>query len=204
MSVIVGHVPNLQDLMKSNGLNIDDWDAPIFRVFPLRWFKDMITHGRNGLVRTSKWDDPFENFFLRCNVQTENGELGSLKSIHDGWYGQCWTLHRDSDAMWRIYSHDKEGIRVSTTIRRLFSEVCDTKDEFAKLKYFIGAVRYQERAEIEEFIKTTSFMDLALGGQADKFAQTLCIKRLEFSHEKEVRLLIQDIDHNHGVALNVP
>lgn len=204
MSVIAGRAPSLQDLMQSNGLNIDDWDDPIFRVFSLHWFKDMITQRSNGLVRTSKWDDPFENFFLRCNVRTENGELASLQPIHDGWYGQCWTMDRDSDAMWRIYSHDKGGIRVSTTIRRLFSAVCDTKDEFAKLKFFIGAVEYKGRQQIERFIRDTSFWDLAHGGLADKFARTLCIKRLEFSHEKEVRLLIQDVDHKHGDVLNVP
>jgi hypothetical protein len=204
MSTTVGHAPNLQALMQSNGLNIDGWDAPIYRVFSLRWFKDMITQRRNGLVRPSKWDDPFENFFLKCNVQTASGELGSLKPIHDGWYGQCWTMHRDSDAMWRIYSHDKGAIRVSTTIRQLFAAVCDTTDEYARLEYFIGVVEYKERAEIERFIKDISFMDLAYGGQADKFAHTLCIKRLEFSHEKEVRLLIQDLNHTHSDVLNVP
>jgi len=193
--------------MQSNGLNINgaDWDVPIYRVFPLHWFKDMITNRTNGLVRPYMWDDPFENFFLKCKVKTATGELGSLKPIHDGWYGQCWTMHRDSDAMWRIYSSDKMGIRVSTTIRKLFAAVCDTTDNFAKHKYFIGKVEYKDRSKIEQFIKTTSFRDLAFGGQSDKFAQTLCIKRPEFEHEKEVRLLIQDVEHKvHADVLTIP
>jgi len=43
----------LDALMRSNGLNIDNWDAPIYRVFSLRWFKDMITQ-RNP-VRLNIW-----------------------------------------------------------------------------------------------------------------------------------------------------
>jgi hypothetical protein len=114
-------------------------------------------------------------------------------------------MHRDSDAMWRIYSSDKMGIRVSTTIRKLFAGVCDTTVEFAKLKYFIGKLEYEDRSKIEQFIKTTSFGDLAFGGQGDKFARTLCIKRPEFEHEKEVRLLIQDPEHKvHTDVLTLP
>jgi hypothetical protein len=56
-----------------------------------------------------------------------------------------------------------------------------------------------ERADIEQFLANTSFMDLALGGQSDKFAHTLCIKRPEFSHENEVRLLFYDTENNKGV-----
>jgi hypothetical protein len=207
MSTTTRHNPphKLDTLMQSNGLNIDDWDAPIYRVFSLRWLKDMITQGRNGLLRPSKWDDPFENCFLKCKVQTDSGEVGSLKPIHDGWYGQCWTMHRDSDAMWRIYSWNKRGVRVSTTIRKLFTAVCDLNDEFARLKYFIGRVEYQERAEIERFLRATSFTDVSLGGQADGFASTLCVKRLEFAHEKELRVLIQDVEHKEsGDVLNIP
>ena len=38
---------------------------------------------------------------------------------------------------------------------------------------------------------------LALGGQADNFARTLCIKRPEFDHEQEVRLLFHDAQKQH-------
>jgi hypothetical protein len=195
MTASTDSIEPLETLMESNGLNITNWDTPIYRVLPLHRFKDMIINKTTGLVRPSKWDDPFENFVLKCNVQTPDG-LASLKPFHDRWYGQCWTMHRDSDAMWRIYSKEKDGVRVSTTIRKLFQAICDTSDQFVKLKFFIGQVQYHERSEIEEFLRNISFSDLAFGGQNNKFASTLCIKRPEFEHEKELRVLIHDADQS--------
>ena len=40
----------------------------------------------------------------------------------------------------------------------------------------------------------TSFQDIAFGGQSAGFARLLCIKREAFEHEREVRLLFQDLD----------
>ena len=96
--------------------------------------------------------------------------------------------------MWRIYSHNKCGVRVATTIKKLFSNFYDNTDKFASLKYLIGSVEYIDRVKIEEFLANTTFTALMLGGQPHKFAKTLCIKRPEFSHEKEVRLIFQDTE----------
>ena len=30
--------------------------------------------------------------------------------------GQCWTYEKDSDAMWRIYSPDRQGVMIETYI----------------------------------------------------------------------------------------
>lgn len=154
---------------------------------------------QNGLVSPKLWDDPFENFFLNCTAVTNEGEYVNMSSLANSWYGQCWTYNQDSDAMWRIYSPKKDGVKVSTTIRKLFSSIFNTPDPFAHLKYFIGKVNYLEREDIEGYIiKTTTFNELALGGSANGFAQTLCMKRKEFSHESEVRLLFNDTDKNIG------
>lgn len=186
--------------MEENGIDVTDWDVQIYRVFTLGRFRDLLQTNKNGLVHPSKWCDPFENFFLKCKAQTPTGELVSLESISAGWYGQCWTKNRDSDAMWRIYSPKKDGVRASTTIRKLLSAIYDTSDKFRDLKYFIGVVKYMERPEIENFLSATAFTDLAVGGQPHNFARTLCIKRPEFAHEHEVRLLIHDAENNMGIG----
>jgi hypothetical protein len=108
--------PKLQD----NGIDIDDWDAPIYRVYSMHRFKSLLNTKTNGLVHPSLWKDPFENFFLKCKAVASDGTFVSLESLSESWYGQCWTKNRDSDAMWRIYSPNKDGVRVSTTIRKLF------------------------------------------------------------------------------------
>ena len=101
--------------MRQNGLDIDNWDAAIYRVLPIKRFKEMIRKKTLVLVRPSLWDDPFENFFLKCKVKLRTGELASMKPIRDKWYGICWMRTPDSDAMWRIYSRKKDGVRISTT-----------------------------------------------------------------------------------------
>jgi hypothetical protein len=96
--------------MVTNGLKIDNWDTPVYRVFSLRWFKDMITYRRNGLVRTSKWDDPFENFFLKSTVRTQSGEIGSLRPIHDGCTGNtglCVDRKQSGDVLNIPFAYDQ-------------------------------------------------------------------------------------------------
>lgn len=61
--------------MKNNGLGIDNWDCPIYRVYSMKWFKDLITTKTNGLVNPAKWEDPFENFFLKSQAITSDGKF---------------------------------------------------------------------------------------------------------------------------------
>lgn len=182
-------------VMEDNALSIDDLDREIYRIFSLERFRELIWSNELVLVNPSKWDDPFENFFLKASAVDVNGDIVSLEKIANSWYGQCWTYNKESDAMWRIYSPKKDGVRVSTTIRKLFSNIWNEKDQFRSLKYFIGEVLYKPRHEIEEFMRETSFLNIALGGQNDNFAKLLCIKRQEFSHENEVRVLVNDVDN---------
>jgi hypothetical protein len=39
-----------------------------------------------------------------------------------------------------------------------------------------------------------TFSDIAIGGQGDRFADLLCLNRTAFRHEREVRLLFQDVE----------
>jgi hypothetical protein len=182
--------------MEDNIFDIDDLDRKIYRIFGIDRFKELMETKELVLVNPKKWDDPFENFFLKANAIEPNGKIVSLEGIADSWYGQCWTYNEESDALWRIYSPNKDGIRVSTTIRKLFACLWDESDSFRSLMYFIGKVSYKDRSEIEDFMAKTSFLDAAFGGQSYKFARLLCIKRTEFSHENEVRILINDIKKN--------
>ena len=85
--------------MEENGIDIVDWDAQIYRVYSIKWFTDLITTNKNGLVNPSKWEDPFENFFLQNQCVASDGTIVSLESLSNSWYGQCWTRNSDSDAM---------------------------------------------------------------------------------------------------------
>ena len=100
--------------------------------------------------------------------------------------------------MWRIYSSEKEGLKVKTTIRKLFESFYDERDVYAPLKFLLGKVLYYSEAEIVNFMKRVTFQDISFGGQATKFAELLCVKREAFAHENEIRLLFQDLDPRRG------
>ncbi|EMD5184801.1 DUF2971 domain-containing protein [Klebsiella michiganensis] len=189
---------NELEKLNKNIINISDVDAPVYRIFSFERFLEVIAAKQLVLVRPSMWDDPYENFFLKTEVVSDTGEIASLENLSDSWYGQCWTENEDTDAMWRIYSPEKRGVRVKTTIRKLFSTLNNKSDEYCSLKYFIGKVSYKDKEEIKEFITSTSFTAFISGGQNTQFAELLCTKRTAFSHENEVRLIVDDIGDKNG------
>lgn len=184
--------------MSDNIINIKNIDTPIYRIFSLSRIKEWLSSNELVLVNPGKWDDPFENFFLKNIIDIGGGEIANLDGLANDWYGQCWTTNKDTDAMWRIYSHNKDGIRVKTTVGKLFSSIYDTQDTLASLKYFIGKVDYKTQNEIISIIQNTPFSTVMRGGQNDGFAELLCIKREAFLHEQEVRILINDVEPKKG------
>ena len=87
----------------------------IYRIFTREHFFSLFEAGENVLVSPKKWEDPFENVVLNAEVKTINGGSGEFL-FHDNVYGQCWSGRAASDAMWQIYSKNKDAIRVRTTI----------------------------------------------------------------------------------------
>lgn len=169
-----------------------DMDTKIYRVFPLVRVLDLFEKSQNVLVRPKLWDDPFENFFLGARVFDGADEL-DISGTRESWYGQCWTTVAESDVMWRIYSPTKEGVCVGTTVGKLFGSFYDETDSISALKMFIGQVAYKQQNDIASMANDFSFLDLAGGGTNNRFARTLLVKRLEFSHEHEVRILFCDV-----------
>lgn len=156
----------------------------IYRVFPRNRFFELFGKRQNALVWPTKWEDPFENFILRSPVQRSNGEIGDI-AFHDDVYGQCWTLHKASDAMWRIYSPGKDAVRVRTTVGRLLDSLCSANKGMENDSCFIGRVTYPNEAGLRKFARTVFKDDLS----ARSVANSLLVKRSAFEHEKEVRLV---------------
>jgi hypothetical protein len=108
----------------SSYLNLSpkDLDVNVYRVIPLTRLYELFETRTNVLVSPKKWEDPFEKIVLR------------------GLFGQCWTRHKASDAMWRIYSPQSEGVRLRTTVRALLSGLSKSLPHPARA--FIGGVGY--------------------------------------------------------------
>lgn len=168
-------------------LNIkdEDLDKEIYRIMPIHRLLEVFETRRLTLVKPSMWDDPFENLLLNGTAKTSDGEVGDFSSIRDAVYGQCWTLHRETDAMWRIYSQDKQGAKVKTTIRKLIDALQQQSGQYPQIRCFIGEVEYLAQKKLVDKLKDIDLFNSSGSG----VAQSLIYKRVEFKHEREVRLI---------------
>ena len=171
--------------MEKNFLFIDHekLDTTIYRIFPIHRFLEILDTNKLTLVKPKLWDDPFENALLSSTF-IMSGEETSIEA-RNSVYGQCWTWHRESDAMWRIYSPNKDGIRVSTTPRKLLTALHEEIERFEKVRGFLGQVQY---ATSKDLINKFQKIEL-LKTDGSGIAESLLYKRKAFQHENEVRLI---------------
>ena len=172
-----------------------DLDRPVYRIFPYKRLLELFQTKRNVLVKPSLWDDTFENFAIKAKLRSKNGEILQY-NIHERMYGQCWSMHKASDAMWRIYSPEKQGVRIKTTINKLLDSLCLATLERNSCEHCVGKVEYLKENELVERTKSTfnNNGEISFGN----LFKSLLMKRLAFEHEKEIRLMFLDWGNGAG------
>lgn len=173
-------------------LTKNDLTKPVYRIMSLERLIDLFESKENVLVSPSKWEDTFENFILKSKVKLSTGETVDY-NMHKSVFGQCWTLHTASDAMWRIYSPNKEGVRIKSTVGDLLAAIYQSHQPHPELRCCIGKVGYKKSKELLWHANNT--FDES-GISVEKLFHSLLLKRLPFEHEKEVRLLWQSWDES--------
>lgn len=161
-------------------------DTKIYRTISVERLLQMFEEKANVVVRPSLWDDTFENLALSSKFEL-NGKHGDF-GFKDDLYGQCWTLHSASDAIWRIYSQGTNGVRIRSTVGKVFDSLAKNSQFGTVGETHIGRVSYLTDRELNHFAET-HFLNGNMNGRS--VAETLTIKRKAFSHEKEVRLIYQ-------------
>ena len=167
-----------------------DLDQPIYRIMPVLRCLEILHTKQLVLVRPRKWDDPFENALLKAPITMDEGVSGSFGFRHSV-YGQCWTSGEETDAMWRIYSHDKQGIKAKTSPRKLLSALSGDTVTLPELCCFIGRVKYLQENDLLEALQLVDWANSTGLG----IAASLLFKRTEFAHEKEIRLIYSSLDN---------
>ena len=125
--------------------------------------------------------------------------------FRDNFYGQCWSLTKESDAMWRIYSPNKDGVKVKTTIRKLFTPLFQVGGEHYKtngtvfnLSSFVGKVKYADSKTLIAMLQDKERMSGKIFDQSGwGLASSFFYKRVAFKHEKEIRLIYNSGGENH-------
>lgn len=133
------------------------------------------------LARLDQFKDPYEGSLpLRIAGQKEEIRRFRLQSDEAGrrlwtkqYYVSCWHAAQcESDAMWRLYCGDSSGVCLVSTYERL-----------AKLEAGVG-VRLGAVTYIDYHRQSFAFQD------SDA---PMMHKRLEFAHEREVRLVTSTV-----------
>lgn len=176
---------------KMNGLNGQDY---VYKYIPLKYLIPLVVNKKLRIDKVAKWDDPYENFFLKSYFYTyapfyKRIVQVSTDEIRNRTYGQSWTMLEESDAMWRIYSNkdDIENIAVKVKIKidNLFNIVYTSDECMATTS--IGPVNYKTDDEITNWMQGLN----NIGSEFPNYAeQSILIKRTPFAHEKEVRIII--------------
>ncbi|MDD5177440.1 MAG: DUF2971 domain-containing protein [Sterolibacterium sp.] len=163
----------------------------IFRFLSFESFVDMVLRQELAFVTYDQWQDPYEGFVIRAmqtyegradiitwlktNNETEASPEMCLNILHifrKTVHLQSWTRCPESDALWRIYAHSGNAIRISTTIKKLQS--------IDRVQFF--PVEYKSM-NLERELKRIFV------GKDIRLKEIFSCKREAFSHEKEFRIL---------------
>ena len=95
----------------------------LYRFVSIETFLDIILNQHLVFVHPSLWDDPYEEVLINNiwkNIDNENYVLLMLTYIlSHNFYAQSWTSLDESDALWRIYSHNNTSINQSNMLKIL-------------------------------------------------------------------------------------
>lgn len=171
-------------------LKEDDLNKRIHRFISIENLEEIILFGKLTIPKIECWDDPYENFFFNTKMTVSHVDRdptdfsNSLLEIKSRLYGQCWTFTDESDALWRIYSGNSRGIKITTTLRKLVELV--QYSELANDNVCVGRVEYFKFDDIQKFVKGFKHFSKM---DSEFLFKTLLMKRQEFSHENEVRVI---------------
>ncbi len=162
-------------------------DFPLYKIIPYKYLLQWIYAEKVRFDQVSKWDDVYELFLFKQNYVQKDGSPYNLKAENFAFYGQSWTLlTSESDALWRIYSPDKLSVKIKTTYNKI-GELLENSDAFSqKMGAYFGMVEYMKTKQIEEKIDEY-VKDIT---SENNIANSLCIKRDAFFHEKEFRIIL--------------
>lgn len=119
----------------------------------------------------SSWEDPYE----RHIKHSKNHAI----------FAQCWSRIPISDAMWRIYSQNGMGVRISTTNVKL-AAVLKAAAQKKEYRYRVARVKYKSQADLVVETKKIA-ADLNESFDISRAIDALYMKREAFDHEREWR-----------------
>jgi len=164
----------------------------LYRIFSFDRLVKLIRTNKWFFAHPSEWDDPYER--------------RHTSELTDRIYAQCWCRNGTSDAMWRIYSPDKLGIRIRVSSKRLQTSLLEAADSQG-FQFRMKAVEYLNPIEELAYSPPNIADDLESKPAFYSASDYLFRKRLAFVHENETRITIRASSatkREKGVIISLP
>ncbi len=171
-------------------MNCDEFkNMTLYKFYNINTLKILLKNKTLYIDRVNTWEDVYENFFLKAhffsktyNTSIDTGEIANAV------FGQSWTYAPETDAMWRIYSQNKTGVRIQTNVIKLFTSIF--VDDECIADTWLGKVEYNSEEDMNDFIVE----ETKTGSDPSSILRYLIpysqfLKRSEFKHEKEFRII---------------
>jgi len=171
----------------------------LYRFITFEQFVDIVVRQRMYLTQMLRWDDPYEARPLRelvneiLDTRVDENVPRRVKDeiiayVYRGLYAQSWTMLDESDALWRIYSPDKMGVRITVDSQDVLDSIGNAD--------FTKPGRVNILARNVEYCSPQVALDKArqaaqVDGKYRFDPASLCFfKREQFSHEQEYRFCV--------------
>lgn len=102
-------------------LSLEKLNAPVFRIINFDRLLEILESRKNTLSRPENWDDPFEKLLSLVNV--DGNYDFPIKTFGYYIYAQCWTFSEENDLLWRVYSPERDGVRIRSTPAKLLNSL---------------------------------------------------------------------------------
>lgn len=172
-----------------------NWSMPLYHILPYEHFISLLRSNTLHFVNVmNSWgDEPYELFYIRPQYKLKDRPL-LLDDHQKRYFAECWSMNKDSDAMWRIYSGlNKDGVRIRTTLGKIVQLLYPVRNVDNFIPY-IGFVNYYSKNDIQQWVLANS--NVPFQDWKSNLMASLFIKRDNFSHEREFRVLLSEPSQN--------
>jgi hypothetical protein len=188
-----------QGLAEKFGLQIENFTEGdiLHKYISFDALVDLLKNGRLRFTRVTSWPDPYEAAYYRTvDLYDVDGSLLPNPIDYKKYFGSSWTLHKNSDAMWKLYSKNEDSILITTNATIVKHFVGD--GIYGGAIYFGGGPHglandfFMARARLHQHFNETNYSD------EEKQSMALLLKHYAYHYEREIRFIVSaesKVDH---------
>lgn len=178
----------------------------IYKIIPLKYLLAWLKSNKIRFDQIAKWDDVYELFLFKQKYYSNvNGQKLSvdMDAVCHAIYGQSWSLRKESDVLWRIYSPDHLSVKIHTTTGKLIAEMQKCGLSNSHFLAYLGGVKYYSLKGLQN--QMTQYHKYGVTKE-ETMAYSLFDKRNVISYEKEFRIVVVQTTQTQSVnnKVNLP